>query len=227
MRSTIRAVVSCSLLIAAMAGSRAARAQATPVAAAEPSGMNSVVERQGFDIGLRLGYAIPMGGIAQGLNLSDIMSGAIPFVIEAALRITPNFSLGGLFQYAIAQTKNCDPGASCSASIWRVGLEGIYNFRTGNAFDPWMGLGVGYEQLSLSESGGAVSGDLEVHGWEFLTLQLGGEYRVGPNFALGPFGSFSLAQYSSGSSGGGPSGDIMNTAMHEWLQLGVRGIFNL
>ena len=49
----------------------------------------------------------------------------------------------------------------------------------------------------------------------------------GPNFALGPFLSFSLAEYSAGSVGGGPSMDIANTAMHQWLQFGVRGLFSL
>ena len=69
---------------------------------------------------------------------------------------------------------------------------------------------------------------------EPLTLdRFKAEYRklleayFGPNFALGPFASFSLAKYSAGSLGGGSSMDIANTAMHEWLQFGVRGIFNL
>ncbi|HMF43845.1 MAG TPA: outer membrane beta-barrel protein [Polyangia bacterium] len=192
-----------------------------PVASAEPAGMNSVVERPGFDFGLRLGYAIPMGSVFQNATLSDGISGAIPFVLEAAYRITPNFSVGGLFQYAVAQTKNCP--SSCSASVMRFGVEGIYNVRSGGAFDPWLGLGVGYEQLSLSVSG---VGDGDYHGFEFATIHAGGDYRMAPNFALGPFVSFSLAQYS-GVSSGGQSADIPNTAMHEWLQLGIRGLFSI
>src|SRR5262245_14477886 len=149
MRSKSRVVLSCSLLLAAIGASATARAQAMPppVASAQPAGMNSVVGRPGFDFGLRLGYAVPMGSVAQGANLSDGISGAIPLVLEAGYRFTPNISAGVLLQYAVAQTKNC---SGCSASIFRFGIQGIYNLRTGGSFDPWFGLGVGYEQMNLS-----------------------------------------------------------------------------
>jgi hypothetical protein len=225
-------VVSSSLLIAATGASATARAQAQPeppappVAAAQPVGMNSVVERPGFDLGVRLGYAIPMGDILQDASIGDLMSGAIPVIIEGAYRATPNFSIGALFQGAFAQTKNCDPGASCSATIYRFGVEGIYTARGDGTFDPWFGLGVGYEQMNLSVSSGGTSNDLDVHGFD-ATLQAGGEHRVGPQVAIGPFVSLSIGQYGTLSSGG-QSADIPGdaTRMHEWLQFGARGTFN-
>ena len=35
------------------------------------------------------------------------------------------------------------------------------------------------------------------NGFEFLTLQGGGDYRSSPQFSLGPFASLSLARYST------------------------------
>jgi len=43
---------------------------------------------------------------------------------------------------------------------------------------------------------------------------------------VGPFLSFSVGKYGSASAGG-TSADIPMTAFHEWLQIGVRGTFNL
>jgi hypothetical protein len=153
------------------------------------------------------------------------LSGAVPLIVEAAFRGNRHVSVGALFQYAIVQTKNCDPGSSCSASILRAGVEGIFNFRLGTVLDPWLGLGAGYEWLRFSESGD-VTGSGNFHGWEFLTLQAGGDFRVAPQAGLGPFVSLSIAQYSAGTVDG-TSGDIQQTDVHEWLQFGLRGTLNL
>jgi hypothetical protein len=226
MRPLRTLLTSSPFLLLTVAAAAPARAQMPPPVASAQPGMTSIVERPGFDFGLRLGYALPMGSVAQNVDLSTGLSGAIPLVLEAAYRFTPNLSAGALFQYAIAQTKNCDPGASCSASVVRIGIEGIYNMRMNTALDPWFGAGIGYEWLNISESGAGTNVDGDVHGFEFLTLQGGGDYRLAPQFALGPFVSFSIGQYATASSGS-QSADIQNTAIHEWLQLGVRGTFNL
>jgi len=201
--------------------STTARAQYPTPVASRQGGMNSVIEHPGFDLGVRLGYAIPFGDVFQNAGLADGLSGAIPFVLEAGYRFNPNVTAGLLFQYAFGQPKNCPD--SCSASIVRFGAEAIYSFRTGNMLDPWLGAAIGYEWLNTSETG---TPDAQFSGVEFLTLQGGADYRMGPQFALGPFLSFSIARYGSASSGG-TSVDIPQTAMHEWLQLGVRGTFNL
>jgi hypothetical protein len=201
-----------------------ANAPSAPLAPSPPPA-GEVTDQPGVDLAVRLGYAIPIGDVAQNSAFSDVLSGAVPLVLEAAFRATPNVSVGALFEYAIAQTKNCDPGSSCSASVIRAGIEGIYNLRLGTVFDPWVGLGAGYEWLRFSETG-ATAGSGNFHGFEFVTLQAGGDFRVAPQFALGPFVSFSVAEYSSASINGA-SEDIQNTAVHEWLQFGVRGTFSL
>jgi hypothetical protein len=70
------------------------------------------------------------------------------------------------------------------------------------------------------------------HGFELINLQGGADFSVAPGFALGPFLSLSVGQYSKAStscSGNGcsafdsQSDDIKEKALHEWLTLGVRG----
>jgi hypothetical protein len=202
-------------LVFVMAISSSARAQE-----------DSLMDRPGLDVGLRLGYAAPFGKLGGVVNMSDFFSGAIPLVLELGYRINANATIGILFQYAFALTKNCDPGASCSGSVIRLGLEGLFHIPVEGPFVPWLGLGTGYEWLSLDESG-STGGSVTVEGFEFLNLQAGGDYRLSPYFSLGPFVSFSLARYDSGSTSSGAGGEIRGKAIHEWLQFGMKGTFNL
>lgn len=216
----------------AAAPEQAAPAGATPAAMPPPVATTaagagaSVTDQPGFSLSARLAYAVPMGSVAQGSTLSDGVSGGIPIVIEAAYRFNRNLSAGLAGQYAYMMTKNCTAGASCSATDYQFFLEGIYNARMGSTIDPWVGLGIGYENLSTNQSAGGVSQSVGVSGLGLATLQVGGNFLAAPQVEVGPFLSFSVGKYGSASAGG-YSGDIMNTAFHEWLQLGVRGTFNL
>jgi hypothetical protein len=196
-----------------------------------------VTDAPGFDLGLRLGYAIPFGDIDAnaGNGLASAFSGAIPFVLEGGYRFNQQLTLGALFQYGFAQVKDgnasgCGGGVSCSGSIVRLGIEGIFHFPNPGMFAPWAGAAIGYEWMGISASGGGLSTSAGASGIEFLTLQGGAEYRMAPQFTLGPFASLSFARYGTVSVDNGTgsvSTDISDPALHEWLQLGVRGSFNL
>ncbi|HVV48303.1 MAG TPA: hypothetical protein VHO06_01470 [Polyangia bacterium] len=197
-------------------------------------------QRPGADLGVRVGYAVPMGSTtgAAGDDLSNLFSGAVPLILEAGYRIDAAFSLGLTFQYAFAQVNGmvgCDnqPGVSCSGSVIRLGAEGIYRLPVEGAFVPWLGLGTGYEWISFDVSGNGYQESIGAHGFEFVNFQLGGDIRAAPQFAVGPFVSLSIGQYDTASlSGNAPgytamSADIANKATHEWLEFGVRGTLNL
>ena len=169
---------------------------------------------------------------------SDFLSGAIPVVLEAGYRLNADFTVGALFQYGFARIKSGNAfdcsgasGVDCSARILRLGIEAIYNLNLGTPVTPWVGLGTGYEWFSFSASGPGGEASAGARGFEFVTLHAGGDYRLAPNFALGGFVSFSLAQYATTSVElpGAPSTsmDITDKRMHEWLQLGVRGRFGI
>ena len=197
------------------------------------------MEDSGVDLGVRLGYGIPLGEAAENADLNDLVTGQVPIWIDAGYRITPNWVVGLYFQYGFAFLADnvCPSGTDCSAHAIRVGLQGQYRFMPREKVNPWLGLGIGYEWLggsvSIPSPVGSVDVSLDAHGFEFVNFQGGADFQVGDGIGIGPFLSFSLGEYSRGSFDvTGPatasgSDDIENQALHEWLTLGVRGAFDL
>jgi len=216
-----RALTLVAALTIVMVGTHGARADETP----DP-------DRPGVDLAVRTGYALPFGKIsnAAGDSLTDGISGAVPLVVDALYRFNQEFGAGVLFQYAFAQTKDsasgCGNGVNCSASAIHLALQGVYRPVVSGPIAPWLGIGTGYEWFQVTASANGLSASGSVSGFEFLLVQAGGDFKVAPQFTLGPFVMFSLGEYRS-QSVGGTSMDISGTAMHEWLELGVRGTFSL
>jgi outer membrane protein W len=255
MRS-IKIILATSTLVCAIATSAfaqdAAPEGAAPEPAAEPApaaapapaeASASVSTSEGapsgkFVIGARLGYGIAMGDSQKDAKLSDGVSGHVPIWLDLGYMVTPNIMLGLYGQYGIgivgsSMSDICDtPNIDCSVSVIRLGIQGQYHLSPAEKFDPWFGLGFGYEWNTLSVSGNGGSGTFGAHGFEFANLQGGFDYKLSPAFGIGPFLSFSLGQYGTTSAGGDlkdlyQDGSIDNTAIHEWLTFGIRGAFTL
>ena len=205
---------------AAAAPAEAAPAPAPPADANASAPADTAAEPGKFVVGLRLGYALPMGSVMKDSSMSDGVSGMIPIWLDLGYMVTPNIMVGLYGQYGFVSLKNCE--GDCSASNLRLGVQGQYHLSPAEKLDPWFGLGIGYESMSMKRTG--VEGSAS--GLEFLNLQAGLDYKLSPAFGIGPFLSFSLGQYSSVSSGD-LSMDIPEKAMHQWLTFGVRGAFNL
>jgi len=197
-----------------------------------------------LELGLRTGYGIPFGDAAGGGGgkVNELIAGQIPIWLDVGARFSDHYYLGLYYSYGFgingsAFSDGCDAdkqasGAdiSCSTSDMRLGIQYAYHLKPPGELDPWLGIGVGYEWLKASESAGGVSASTTAHGWEFVNFQLGLDVPVAEKFAVGPFVTFGLAQYSSVSistSIGDASGDVADKALHEWLFLGVRGSFVL
>ena len=169
-----------------------------PVATSAPAS-NGVATAQGaIELGLRVGYGYPVGNEgaiagASNTSLHDEFSGMIPLWIDAGFRANPNVYVGVFFQYGFAfvnkgQNPQCGPGGlSCSGKDLRLGLNAHYHFSPGESFDPWVGVGAGYEWLSFEASANGASVSATAGGFEFGNLQLGGDFAVAPNFGIGPF----------------------------------------
>ncbi|HET9599722.1 MAG TPA: hypothetical protein VFP65_29375 [Anaeromyxobacteraceae bacterium] len=198
----------------------------------------------GFGASLRLAYGLPAGQTtgATGDDLSRVFSGSLPIQLDLGYRITPNASVAIYGQYGFGFTASdldriCAAVATtagttvdCSGHDVRLGVEGFWHFQPGQHFDPWVGLGVGYEWMTVSASANGVSADVSAHGWEFLNLQLGLDWLVAPSFGIGPFLQVSFGQYGTqeaSAPGQSQSQDITNKGVHEWVQFGLRGTFNL
>ena len=196
----------------------------------------------GLELGVRTGYSIPIGnavgssGGGSSSSLSDLYNGVVPIWIDAGYRFNPHWYVGAFFQYGIGLVNkgssglNCGSGVSCSGSDMQLGLDVHYHFTPRMAFDPWIGLGTGYEiaGVSASQGGQSLSGSLS--GFEFINVQGGVDFKPSRDFGIGPFVMFALDEYGScSSSGTGLSGSctITNTALHEWFTIGARGVFDI
>jgi hypothetical protein len=191
----------------------------------------------GFEIGLRTGYAIPLGkgGANSSLDLNEGISGAVPIWLDLGYRATPQIMVGIYGAYAFGflgdtLDRACGGGLDCSSHDIRLGAELQYHILPRQQADPWLGLGLGYEWLTFSASGGGQDGSITASGFEFVNLQAGVDFAPSDsaNFGLGPFLAFSVAQYSdvscSGAAGLACPGSF-ETTTHEWLTFGVRGTF--
>jgi hypothetical protein len=186
--------------------------------------------RPKFQIGVRLGYAVPMGHLTGAgvttdaqMNMttyvssamSDVISFKIPILFEAGYEITPNIVLGAHIQYGVISEKagpdGCESGLNCSDHDIEIGLQGQYHFAPDTSVDPWLGVGLGYEIESYSASGSvadpidkgtfvAESYGGSLAGPQYLKLQGGVDFLAARAFTLGPFCSLSIAQYSTSTS---------------------------
>jgi hypothetical protein len=211
---------------------------------------------------VRFGFGLPFGGLTgdSGADLSNALSNSIaPLYIDAGFRIIPELMIGGYFMYALGSvgsdfgdlgsgTPQCgNSSVVCSAHAMRVGGQVHVHPIPSSRLDPWFGAGAGYEWIGGNISGPSVtvvdqaitnaSIDLEYGGVEFVNLQGGLDFRLPslPDLGIGPFLTFSLAQYDhlngtvNGSNVPTSSGSqsIANTALHEWLMFGVRGVYDI
>ncbi len=180
-------------------------------------------------LGLRVGWAPAMGDVVKDAKLSDAVKSQFPIQLDAMYRITTDFSAGvyGSYGWGLLgdQVKNaCDAiNRSCDASNVRVGAQLAYAFNQMKApLVPWVGVGSGYEWNMVK----TIIGDTTARGWEYVNLQLGGDYKVSPQFAIGPFINFSIGQYSKQEVPGSTL-SISDKGTHEWFGFGLRGKFDL
>jgi hypothetical protein len=199
----------------------------------ESAARPAVFDNRGFEFGLRFGYALPYGNVRSSIKLTDAATRALPVVFEAGYRLNGNFTLGALLQFGVVEVSDslftgCEADVSCSGSVVRFGIEGIYNLDLDAALSPWIGIGAGYEWLNLTGSMNGHPATVDNHGFELVTVHAGADYRVSPQFALGPFVSFSLAEYATSYWAYydlSQTTHIPDKSLHEWLQLGIRGRF--
>lgn len=213
--------------------------------AAAPSWAQKLVpssNRGAVQLGLRLGYGAPFGKLGTtatamaGNDLSFFIKGQVPVAVDAGYLVNPNVYVGLLFQYGFGFTGSGDEsfcnqsGISCSTTDLTLGVGVHYHLSPAASFDPWIGLGVGYEWLAVTATGTVASESFSSSGFQYVNLQVGVDVSVAPNIAAGPFVSFSAGQYASVSNQVGnttASQNITNQSFHEWLLFGVRGVYNV
>jgi len=209
-------VVACLVVLTSLAFGRVASAQQVPK------------ERVGFQMALRTGYAIPMGDASEDVELSDGVTGQVPLFIEIGGKISSNVFIGGYFGLAFGGGKNCDDADSCVAVGVRLGPELQYHFTPAGSVNPWIGYGIGIESLAIAAETNGQETTTSLSGFEYARLSGGVDFRLSRVFGIGPFVDFSIGEYTRfefDTPVFDADGDIEDGAAHQWLTLGVRGVF--
>ncbi len=198
---------------------------------------------QGFEIGGRVGYGIPMGEAADESDLSDAISGQFPLTLDVGYRAIEPLFIGIYLGYGFGiqgseLEETCEMfGRECSISTFDFGLQAQYHLAPGSGTDFWFGGGLGYETLDATEEGSGVTIDTTFSAMPQIMLQLGVDFGSDPRAGFGPFLRFTHATFSEFSGecdGSGCPESITETdidddfqAGHQWLTLGFRGTFVL
>jgi hypothetical protein len=162
-------------------------------------------------------------------DLSYTVPQVIGFQLDAGVRLASVFHVGAYLMYGIGMTNHCAAG-SCSSNDIRLGGEVAYHFLPKKPWDPWVGIGMGWERGHYEDDNIPLFGNVSVDadGLEYFHLDGGVDFRVADSFKIGPFFLLTASQFNSenGNSGGGTiSGDINNKATHGYFLLGVRGVY--
>ncbi len=205
----------CALALAVLVPSRA-------VHAADQS--------PGLEVGARVGFGAPIGTIdgQPGDTLDQTMANSIPLWLEAGWRMTPHWFVGVAESYAPGSSGGALSTAcsNCQPEDLHLGVEAHYHVLPSASWDPWFGVGSGYEWLRVRNPIGVVG----LQGWEFGNAQVGVDHRVVSGVSVGPFAALAIGEYGSWfanepccSSG---SGAVGSAALHAWLTLGIKGTFD-
>ena len=185
----------------------------------------------GPELGLRAGWAVPLGSVQAGEALSRTFAGALPLQLDAGWRLSPALSGGLYLQYAPASLAGPFRASfsSSSGSDLRLGAAARWRFEPWGGAVPWAGAGAGWEWALFSVRASA-RGTLRLSGPD-LHLEGGAEWALPDRrFALGPFLQAAGGQYLSvGAEGAGDRStlSIRRRALHGWVALGARGTFGL
>ncbi len=162
--------------------------------------------------------------------MSDDFAFQVPLLVEVGIKVHPMLFLGayggpsvGPVSSTFSNAQGC-AGHSCLAADWRIGLEMQVHFRPAERLNPWVGYGLGFESASASASGGL--GDT-YSGLELARFSGGLDIRLSRYFGVGPYVGLDFGSYSQEhlqQVGKTVDQSISNTALHEWITLGVRAV---
>jgi len=167
--------------------------------------------------------------------MTDTFNGQVPITFDIGGKFGKNVFLGAYFGIApggvaSAALPGCPSNAQCTASsaAVRFGAQIQYNFLPDRGINPWIGYGIGIEANGISYTINNQTTDESMFGPEYGHFMGGVDFRLGKVVGLGPYVDFSLGRYNdtsiTDSDGTRHDYTFTHPTLHEWLQIGVRGV---
>lgn len=163
--------------------------------------------------------------------MSRTFTNQVPLVLDVGWKFSKNILLGAYFGAGFGGvgsdlTTTCSmSGVSCSTTSYRVGAQIQYHIIPAGKFNPWFGVGAGFEFQTLSAKGPGGDVSVTAGGFEFPRLSGGLDVRLSRDFGVGPVVDFAPGQFQAISvttKGVSKSNDLSSKAFHSWLGFGVR-----
>jgi opacity protein-like surface antigen len=197
----------------------------TPAVAAEHAGEPNDAARTPIRVAVRAGAALPLGNAyMESGALATTVAAMVPLRLDVGYRLSPRWTIGAQASYGLLVPNACD--ADCSGSDVRVGAMITYDLAPSSSFDPWLGLGLGYEWLSWRRTLGGRSASLDAAGPEAFELSAGFDWHPGARLRIGPVLSASLGRFDSIAIDGAETRDFA-ALVHSWAAISLRGAYDL
>ena len=170
---------------------------------------------------------MPVGDAFSGQSLGDLAGGLYHLGWQSDLVIFRRVAIGGhlgLGWAAVGDGLSSACGAndeSCDVINFDIGAHVEYRILPDNMINPWVGLGVTWEDLILLS--GASDGSASFNGTD-VDISAGADLEKG-YLGYGAFVDVRFGKYSSTGSdfdGAVASSDLTRTTTHAWIMLGLR-----
>lgn len=194
----------------------------------------------GISLSVRAGFAIPRGDAfattSGATKLNSEFASRLSFRGDFGVLLWRRLVIGGYLAVAGSWPREHGSGPAgqmCQAPGvdrcmtepgFQAGVQALAKLMVDQAVEPWVGLGTGYEYVSYT-SVTSTGREIKTHsyaGWDLLSVQAGADWRLFQIFKVGPYASVSIGRYDRIDV---PGVTIERHAIHEWVELGVRGTF--
>jgi hypothetical protein len=173
-----------------------------------------------LELGVAAGYDQGVGSLGgtTPLHVQDVAGVGAGLQVSAGYRLSPRFSLGFVGSGALYTDLQPDAGAKSMAA----GIRAAWHFRPFRSVDPWISLGGGYRVFHSALPGEDATVRKAV---QAVQLGIGVDYRLSPEFGIGPFITGDLSYFFRETPPGLPSTSV--GALASFVAAGIAARFDL
>jgi hypothetical protein len=172
-----------------------------------------------LELGLAAGYDQGVGGFGGApAHVQDIAGVGAGADVSVAYRFSPLVSVGAYGSGAFYT----DVVPNADAKSLAIGARAAWHFRPYRSLDPWISMGSGYRTFYDSLRGGGSTVRKAV---QLVAVGIGVDYRLSPEFGIGPFIGADLSLFFREDPPGQPSFSV--NALSSFVSAGVAARFDI
>jgi hypothetical protein len=185
-----------------------------------------------FEVGLRTALGVPFGSAVKGSDFNDAVSLQAQLGLELGVRVRRAWFFGfagtlGLGAVSSQVADACEAlGHGCLSYSSSVGVLARLHTPVSERANMWGSVGIGFSDVAYNlphTPGLPPPTRILLLGYDLLKVGVGADLRAGRSTWWGPYTELSMGAYTSARVPGSTKLEaIEKTALHYWLQIGVR-----